>query len=249
MDLDFANNQQPANPAQAPGTPPPAQPTPPAQTPNVPQNPPPGSVPPPPPGLTPPGPAVPPPPPAAPSYAQPVEESGSRGLIIIVIVGLLIVIGGVVGYLVYRNSQASPTPKNVITPDNTTTGIDPQISNRDSQRKGDLAKLQQYLELYFADNKSYPLSKNFQKLNDTASLIYTSLVPRYASTGGVPVDPLDPVYWYGYRSVDGTTYELTAQLENLSDTEGIVSDSGIFLYTLTPSGPKSNTNTTPTPTL
>lgn len=254
MDLDFANNQQPTAPAQAPGTSSPGQPAPAAQAPGAPQNPPPGTVPPPPPpptptGLNPPSSNMPPPPPSG-APVTPIEESGSnRGLIILVIVGLLVVIAGVVGYLVYRNNQSSSLPPENITLDDTTSGIDQQILNRDTQRKEDLSKIQQYLELYFADNKSYPLTKSFQRFNETGSLIYASLVPQYASADGIPLDPLDPVYWYGYRSVDGTTYELTAQLENLSDAEGFVADSGIFLYTLTPSGPKSNISTTPTPTL
>lgn len=93
----------------------------------------------------------------------------------------------------------------------TTTG-------RDTQRKADLAKIEGYLNAYKTQNGSYPISADVEHLSDANSSVTAALVPTYATT--LPTDPSTPNFWYGYKSTDGTSFELTAVLEDTSDPDG-----------------------------
>lgn len=189
----------------------------------------------------------PPPPPTPPTtdYFQPTESAGpNKALILVVIIGLVLVIGGVVGYLVYRNKKST-----LVSIDNNlaSSPVDPQVANRDAQRQSDLVKIQKYIDLYYSDKNAYPVSIQFQRFDDLLGSVYTSLVPTYASPGNMPIDPLYPDYWYGYRSIDGKSYELTARLENETDPQGAYDLTGNFLYTLTPSTAPGTTNSSNLP--
>jgi general secretion pathway protein G len=85
---------------------------------------------------------------------------------------------------------------------------------RDAQRKSDLRQIQTALELYRADNGSYPLT------------LYATSCPQEPRplTGGtvtymqeIPCDPLDDSN-YIYVS-DGVTYSIYACLENENDAD------------------------------
>ncbi len=79
----------------------------------------------------------------------------------------------------------------------------------DAKRQSDLQQLRTALIFYYDDNNSYPIAKNMEKTSEKNSAIY-KLVPKYISE--IPVDSLEPNYYYGYKS-DGKTYELTARAE------------------------------------
>ena len=100
---------------------------------------------------------------------------------------------------------------------------------RDSQRKSDLAKIAKALEEYFLIYKKYPVVSKLEKISKTNGTLVVALYPKYISE--VPIDPLDPKYYYGYES-DGTKYTLSAVLEDKTDTSGQIVGS-TFLYFLT----------------
>lgn len=93
-----------------------------------------------------------------------------------------------------------------------------ETKTRDAQRKSDLKKLQTALELYKADHATYPIATQQTKTNDPANLLRPLVDSRFLVK--LPVDPLDPQYFYGYTS-DGTTYELSSILEDLDDPIGV----------------------------
>lgn len=97
---------------------------------------------------------------------------------------------------------------------------------RDAQRKSDVRQIQSALELYRADQGSYPASlpgcKN-QFTSPNGSVVYMK---------NIPCDPLHPNYYYGgnyfYSSTSGcdsgftpqTGYHVQVCLENKNDSEG-----------------------------
>lgn len=83
---------------------------------------------------------------------------------------------------------------------------------RDAQRKSDLRQIQSAIELYRADNGSYPV--NMPSCGQT--LVGTgSTPPTYMQK--IPCDPLTSSS-YTYTS-NGTTYSLIACLENSNDSQ------------------------------
>jgi len=87
----------------------------------------------------------------------------------------------------------------------------------DTQRKTDLKLIKTALNNYQSDYSVYPQSTALIKTSDTNSVLAKALVPKYIEK--LPVDPQTPKYYYGYKS-DGTTFELSAVLENKDDPEG-----------------------------
>ncbi len=101
----------------------------------------------------------------------------------------------------------------------------------DTKRKTNLASIGTALESYKSANGSYPLAAALVKLNTTANILQTSLVPSYLSA--LPADPKDSEGWYyGYKSSDGKGYSLSTRLEDSSDTSGVTSN-GVTLYEVT----------------
>ncbi len=105
-----------------------------------------------------------------------------------------------------------------------------QGRGRDAQRVSDLKTIQSALELYFSDNRRYPISAWTRiRGNDTVTNALTS--GNYINS--VPVDPMasgsqdNPCgggitgYNYRYRSTEtGTAYVLTATMENANSNQG-----------------------------
>ncbi len=79
-----------------------------------------------------------------------------------------------------------------------------QQKARDSQRKADLKKIQAALELYFADNRTYP--------DQAGGVNATSLPLNPDYMNKTPSDPKAGVYTYRSASTGGT-YVLYATLE------------------------------------
>jgi prepilin-type N-terminal cleavage/methylation domain-containing protein len=106
---------------------------------------------------------------------------------------------------------------------------------RDSQRKSDISKIASALELYYTDNRSYPISANWINAGVSTSALATNLVPNYIDV--IPNDPsyivdvatpcsrngggsADFDYRYNYRtSSTGSRYILTALMENASSDD------------------------------
>ena len=89
---------------------------------------------------------------------------------------------------------------------------------RDAQRKTDLRQLQSALELYRADQNSYP---NPPLPACKASLCFPAACPvGNTTTVYMKSIPCDPVSSSGYTySSDGSSYTLTACLENSGDSQ------------------------------
>ena len=86
---------------------------------------------------------------------------------------------------------------------------------RDAQRKGDLKQIQSALELYRADQGSYPLTASFP----VCGLSLTGGSPQSTYMQKIPCDPLNATpYTYTYGS-NGTAYSLISCLENLNDSQ------------------------------
>lgn len=109
-------------------------------------------------------------------------------------------------------------------------------SSRDTKRKSDLAQIINALEMYRADNGYYPQSacgwdcNGYRYSNGGDSWIpelvtggYLQKVPLDPrNTGGAPWgNGADYLYAYGNvgRTTYGATYDLTAHLENTSDSD------------------------------
>lgn len=102
---------------------------------------------------------------------------------------------------------------------------------RDQLRKQDLAEIQAALERYKLAEGQYPLAADRDQTNNPGNQLELELVNK-GHLQELPVDPLDPQYYYGYLSVDGSKYELTAILENTKDPTGILVND-FYLYQLT----------------
>ncbi len=87
-----------------------------------------------------------------------------------------------------------------------------EILERDVKRRADLSDLRQALIKYRADFGSYPVAEIVVLTNQASSSLSKALVPKYLSI--LPLDPLDPVFWYGYQSRLGLDFQLTSILED-----------------------------------
>lgn len=121
-----------------------------------------------------------------------------------------------------------------------------RAKSRDANRVADLKKIQASLELYFADNRTYPVSAssgNWENLSSGSALLPGLLSPNYINS--LPLDPIgtDTSHTgpcndvclatgancrYNYRSA-GPTYLLTAIMEiNTSDTGHKCRDTNVW---------------------
>ena len=161
---------------------------------------------------------------------------------------LFILVGAGVAY--YFISKSSVT-----TPQSTTTGTisatNTQGNNQDTTRETDLVNMQKALEQYYlANNQKYPVSTAICRTQDT-DCVLKNLVSKYIAK--LPVDPVASNY-YGYKSADGSTYELSAIFENAPQGIKSVETGKGFLVILSPSttlqssGSKTGTSSTGTST-
>lgn len=102
---------------------------------------------------------------------------------------------------------------------------------RDAQRIADLEKIRSALELYFADNRYYPVSDgSWLNIAADGNVLVTSLESEYLNK--VPVDPSQnglnggpcngtTTYRYNYRTGGGgSAYVLTAIMEIVESNDG-----------------------------
>lgn len=109
---------------------------------------------------------------------------------------------------------------------------DVELKARDTQRKSDLAAVKSALALYKNDYGSYPSTDGvIARTDDPTSPLAELVTKGYVSA--LPVDPLADIYWYGYNSTDGVTYELWSVLEDAADPQGTLR-AGVTIYVVTP---------------
>ena len=106
------------------------------------------------------------------------------------------------------------------------TGVS-AATTADSTRKSDLAKIKAALLQYYDINREYPIANTLLKIGLETTL-KSALVPTYLTA--LPVDPKTGWY-YGYKSPDGQSFTLSAQLENTSDSQAKKVGS-VYLYFL-----------------
>ena len=105
------------------------------------------------------------------------------------------------------------------------------IAQSDATRKSHLVQIQTAVEAYKTQTGKYPISAVYSKATNSTSEIYSLLVPDFLDS--MPQDPKSADgWWYGYKSVDGENYAVTARLEDTTDTQGVM-DGEVFLYILT----------------
>ncbi len=126
------------------------------------------------------------------------------------------------------SSQPLPTPQPTSPSPSEPKPAVPSVTStpatRDASRKAGLASIAILLEAYKKDhNNRYPESSGLDRIIGTnkVGVLYSSLVPRYTPT--LSYDP-NPNSFYGYHS-DGTTYQLSAVLENPRDPECVLEGS------------------------
>ncbi|MDF1498354.1 MAG: hypothetical protein P1P85_03305 [Patescibacteria group bacterium] len=102
------------------------------------------------------------------------------------------------------------------------------VEANDSKRKSNLVDIKLALQLYASDNNGkYPVSIDAIKLNDENSSVVKEFI-KYTSIENMK-DPKDPDFYYTYKSLDGSGFELSARLENISDKDCEMTDS-ICIY-------------------
>lgn len=185
-------------------------------------------------------------------------------LLIVIVVGG----GGYTVYSLYFNKPAQVTTPSsqqisagkesaatsTTTQKSTTAAITPagEMQTADAERIRELTQIQDALKTYFDANGRYPISKDAAKLEDPQNPLTVLGMTE------VPGDPVSPTRYYGYKSANGTTYELSAVFDN-KQTENDVKISKGWLVTLTPditlkssatstSGTSGSTSTTGTST-
>lgn len=181
------------------------------------------------------------------TYQSPVVHSkGSKKVLIIALIILLVAIVGLVVYLLIKSSNSKTevigpeTNQNIVettpVPNPATPTELVTAAERDRVRFRDIREIQAALELYFAESKSYPLAPLSMVLGTSSSntlsaagfsgspqgAIYLDEVPANPEPGGNP---------YLYESLDGLTYNLHFRLEegtaNLIMGDHIASPLGI----------------------
>lgn len=118
-----------------------------------------------------------------------------------------------------------------------------QTNLNDKTRKSDLADLKAALKKYYQANQTYPIATTSQKTSDATSAL-SVLIPT--DIAKLPIDPLSPTYYYGYKS-DGKTFELTAVLEDKT-TAGGTQVGTLYLYKVTDTSVETPATTTSTDT-
>lgn len=177
-----------------------------------------------------------------------MEPAGPKSNVwLFVVLGILIIVGlGVVasmlGWINFGSllGMGKPTPSVVIAPSPTASVI---TNKNDEKRKADVANLKTQLQKYYRDKQSYPIAPTMEKTSDANSALKTALVPNYLAD--LPLDPLSPNSFYGYKSTDGKSYELTAALEDITDPS-CIQTGNVCIYKVTDIStetPSSNTAT------
>lgn len=133
------------------------------------------------------------------SKKHPLHPQGSRGFTLIellTVIGIIAVLTGLftVSYLAVRQR------------------------GRDAQRKSNIKQMQSALELYRADNDSYPPSATFQAL--VCGQTFTSPSGTVTYMNALPCDPTTGGTYYYFRT-SPTTYVIASCLENTSDKDAV----------------------------
>ena len=121
-----------------------------------------------------------------------LKENNKKGFTLIEIL-IVVVIIGVLSGLMLRVINVGDVRK----------------KTQDSQRIADLKKIQTALELYFVDNRTYPVSANWTDITGTDSI--SNLLKNNNYINQIPTDPkAATVGDYKYKSSGGVYYLISA---------------------------------------
>ncbi len=120
---------------------------------------------------------------------------------------------------VLRSKEDRVNPDIIAPYENNAPLIKEEPINRSSEendkiRKKDLEFISNVLWRYKIKNGAYPVSPSISKLNEDNEAVRKI---KSAGNANIPADPKKG-YYYGYVSLDGISFELTARLEDLSDS-------------------------------
>lgn len=122
------------------------------------------------------------------------------------IVVLIIVAAAAAVYFLFINKPSkNEQPTGVLLEE--PTEVSTATQNSDTTKKEDLINIQKALEQYYQANQEYPVSENITKTQDSNGPL-SVLMPDYLKK--LPIDPSGADAYYGYKSEDGKTYELSA---------------------------------------
>ena len=133
-----------------------------------------------------------------------------------------------------ENSILIPTSSEIIdvsaarvaTPD---TSLEPEVTlSNDDQRKDDLKKIKAALNVYKESHGGYPKSSSLDKLNESSSPTRAALLAYLTE---IPADSKASEGWYYAYVSDGSTFRLSARLEDVTDADA-TSVGGVSLYYL-----------------
>lgn len=96
------------------------------------------------------------------------------------------------------------------------------VKGRDSRRKQDLEMVVKALDVYYNDNRSYPLTAKFPAWGQPLPHPTPALAVSYMTK--LPEDPSSPGFVYCYESSDGSYFKLYAHLENANDPKKLPAD-------------------------
>jgi len=154
---------------------------------------------------------------------RPKAKSSSLKIILAVFLAVVVV---VIGYYVYtvlfpaQDISAQPGRDENLGEIDYTTGLETEFyATDDEQRKADLAKIEDALLNYYAGQGQFPIVQSLTLLT-AGNILETELVPAFLDS--LPTDP-STAKLYGYKS-DGTTFTLTAILDDPDDPEVVIED-------------------------
>ena len=186
---------------------------------------------------------------------EPPHEGGGKTWILIVVLLIVLILGGLVfasweGWIslggvesLWKKDKTTSTETASTTPTNTSTTTKTTTNTNDATRKSDLASIKAALKKYYQANQAYPIATAVQKTSDATTALKV-LVPTYIAK--LPVDPLSPTKYYGYKS-DGKTFELTCVLEDTTDPAGIKTGT-LYIYKVTDTSTETSTTSSQTTT-
>jgi len=176
---------------------------------------------------------------------QKAPAKGSKNglkLLGLIIVAVILVIGG---YLGYRALFAPATPTATTKSTTASATVTATVAQSlDDTRKSDLQTIAAALKEYKTASGKYPAAETLVLLTDTSNPLTTALVPTYLTT--MPSDP-NVSKSYGYKS-DGTTFVLSTVLDSTKDPDGVL-EGGKYLYKVTEATVTSSASAAASPTV
>lgn len=174
-----------------------------------------------------------------PPSTMPPQEGGKKMNIWIPIVVLVIVAIAAAAYFLFLRKPTTTEQTTSLFQES--TEVTTTTDKFDATRQSDLKNLQEALEKYFLKNQKYPVSKIVIKTQDPDNAL-SALVPDFIAK--LPQDPAGSDKYYGYKSEDGKTYELSAVFDSAPDEIKSSKIEKGYLVVLTPGLTFSKTETT-----